>query len=45
MSGYMSVYRPGYLCPSASPGTWLTETGKEYARALRRSGAPPCPED
>jgi hypothetical protein len=43
-SGYESAYLPSYVCPSAGrpPGTWVTETGKEYARTGERGL---CPKD
>lgn len=43
VSGYESVYFPSYLCPRGADANWLTGTGEEYARAVRRGDEMPCP--
>ncbi|HWM39044.1 MAG TPA: hypothetical protein VNS49_18220 [Streptomyces sp.] len=43
VSGYKSVHFPSYLCPRGADTNWLTGTGEEYARAVRRGDEMPCP--
>ncbi|WP_407550123.1 hypothetical protein QOM21_13410 [Streptomyces sp. Pv4-95] len=45
VGGYRSVYAPSFVCAANghAPDTWITGTGAEYARALRRGKEGPCP--
>ncbi len=45
VGGYRSVYAPSFICAAngQAPDTWITGTGAEYARALRRGDDAPCP--
>ncbi|MGP3947883.1 hypothetical protein [Streptomyces sp. 7N604] len=40
-SRYTSVYERNFGCASA--GEWITATGEEYARALRKDYGTICP--